>query len=49
VSPKAKVELNFLRKAIFYDGEELEAGGFSVEDAVAEVEDVVEIASERAS
>ncbi len=42
-------ELNFLRKAIFYDGEELEADGFSVEDAVAEVEAVVEIASERAS
>lgn len=42
-------ELNFLRKAIFYDGEELEADGFSVEDAVAEVETVVEIAKERAS
>jgi hypothetical protein len=42
-------ELNFLRKAIFYDGEELEEHGFSVEDAVAEVETVVGIASERAS
>jgi hypothetical protein len=42
-------ELNFLRKAIFYDGEEIEEGGFSVEDAVAEVETVVGIASERAS
>lgn len=42
-------ELNFLRKAIFYDGEELEEDGFSVEDAVADVEAAVEIASERAS
>ena len=42
-------ELNFLRKAIFYDGEELEEGDFSVEDAVADVETVVEIASARAS
>lgn len=42
-------ELNFLRKAIFYDGEELEEDGFSVEDAVAEVETVVDIASRRAS
>lgn len=42
-------ELNFLRKAIFYDGEELEEDEFSVEDAVAEVETVVDIASERAS
>lgn len=42
-------ELNFLRKAIFYEGEELEEDGFSVEDAVAAVEIVVEIASERAS
>lgn len=42
-------ELNVLRKAIFYDGEELEEDGFSVEDAVAEIETVVGIASERAS
>jgi len=42
-------ELNFLRKAIFYDGEELEQEGFSVEGAVAEVETVVGIVSERAS
>lgn len=42
-------ELNVLRKAIFYDGEELEEDGFSVEDAVIYVETVVEIASERAS
>lgn len=42
-------ELNFLRKAIFYDGEEIEEAGFSVEDAVADVETIVEIASERAS
>lgn len=42
-------ELNFLRKAIFYDGEELEEEGFSVEDAVVEVEAVVDIASKRAS
>jgi hypothetical protein len=42
-------ELNLLRKAIFYDGEELEEDGFSVEDAVADVEAVVEIASARAS
>jgi hypothetical protein len=42
-------ELNFLRKSIFYDGEELEDDGFSVEDAVADVEAIVEIASERAS
>jgi hypothetical protein len=42
-------DLNFLRKAIFYDGEELEEDGFSVEDAVADVESVVEIASKRAS
>jgi hypothetical protein len=42
-------ELNFIRKAIFYDGEELEEDGFSVEDAVVDVETVVEIASERAS
>jgi uncharacterized protein YutE (UPF0331/DUF86 family) len=42
-------ELNLLRKAIFYDGEELEEDGFSVEDAVVEVETVVEVASERAS
>lgn len=42
-------ELNFLRKAIFYDGEELEEDGFSVEEAVAEVETVVDIASKRAS
>jgi len=42
-------ELNFLRKAIFYDGEELETDGFSVENAVADIETVVEIATERAS
>jgi len=42
-------ELNFLRKAIFYDGEDIEEAGFSVEDAVVDVEAVVEIASERAS
>jgi hypothetical protein len=42
-------ELNFLRKAIFYDGEEIEEDGFSIEDAVADVEAVVEIAAERAS
>jgi uncharacterized protein YutE (UPF0331/DUF86 family) len=41
--------LNFLRKAIFYDGEDLEEAGFSVEDAVVDVETVVEIASQRAS
>ncbi|HEU5252237.1 MAG TPA: hypothetical protein VFU16_02790 [Solirubrobacterales bacterium] len=42
-------ELNFLRKSIFYDGEELDEDDFSVEGAVAEVEAVVDIASERAS
>jgi uncharacterized protein YutE (UPF0331/DUF86 family) len=42
-------DLNFLRKAIFYDGEELEEGDFSIEDAIANVETVVEIASKRAS
>jgi hypothetical protein len=42
-------DLNFLRKAIFYDGEEIEEGGFSVEDAIADVETIVEIASKRAS
>jgi uncharacterized protein YutE (UPF0331/DUF86 family) len=37
-------ELNVLRKAIFYDGDELEAEGFSVEDALVEIETAVEIA-----
>lgn len=42
-------ELNLLRKAIFYDGEELGEDGFSIEEAVADVGVVVSIASERAS
>ena len=41
-------ELNVLRKAIFYDGEELESEGFSVEDALIEIETAVEIAQEKA-
>lgn len=41
-------ELNVLRKAIFYDGDELESEGFSVEDALVEIETAVEIAEEKA-
>jgi DNA-binding transcriptional LysR family regulator len=41
-------ELNVLRKAIFYDGEELESEGFSVEDALVEIETAVEIAEAKA-
>jgi hypothetical protein len=40
-------ELNVLRKAIFYDGDELESEGFSVEDALVEIETAVEIAEEK--
>jgi len=37
-------ELNQLRKAVFYEGDELTADDISIEDAIAQVETAVDIA-----
>jgi len=37
-------ELNELRKGVFYEGDELEAGDLSIEDTLTDVETAVEIA-----